>query len=130
MPLFVLILTLGIISPIHSHHLSNLATCVTRLHVIGDFCHITCLSKTVLWHPTLGASKNVKFRLSQNSTKFDVLARFRETIPTAKSVSSSEIYKIFLFLPKLQFCPFSENLNFLGSYTIDGVEPFDLQNGT
>ena len=35
--------------------------------------------------------KTCKFRLSQNSTKFDVVARFRETIPTVKSVSSSEI---------------------------------------
>ena len=41
--------------------------------------------------PTPHASKNVKFRLSQNSTKFDVVARFCETIPTVKSVSSSEI---------------------------------------
>ena len=38
-----------------------------------------------------GASKNVKFRLSWNSTKFNVVARFRKTIPTVKSVSSSEI---------------------------------------
>ena len=26
------------------HPLSNLVTCVTRVHVVGDFCHITCLS--------------------------------------------------------------------------------------
>ena len=26
------------------HPLSNLATCVTWVHVVGDFCHITCLS--------------------------------------------------------------------------------------
>ena len=38
-----------------------------------------------------GASKNVKFRLSRNSTKFDMVARFRETIIMVKSVSSSEI---------------------------------------
>ena len=38
-----------------------------------------------------GASKNVKFRLSRNSTNFDVIARFCETIPTVKSVSSFEI---------------------------------------
>ena len=37
--------------------------------------------------------KTCKFRLSWNSTKFDVVARFRKTIPTVKSVSSSEIYK-------------------------------------
>ena len=40
---------------------------------------------------TLGASKNVKFPLSRNLMKFDVVARFREMIPTVKSVSSSEI---------------------------------------
>ena len=31
--------------------------------------------------PTLVASKYVKFRLSRNSTKFDWVARFLETIP-------------------------------------------------
>ena len=35
--------------------------------------------------------KTCKFRLSRNSTKFDVVARFCETIPTVKSVLSSEI---------------------------------------
>ena len=35
--------------------------------------------------------KMCKFRLFLNSTKFDVVAKFRETIPTVKSVSSSEI---------------------------------------
>ena len=34
------------------------------------------------------------FRLSRNLTKFDRIARFRETNLTAQSVSSSEIYKI------------------------------------
>ena len=46
-------------------------------------------------HTTLGASKNVKFLLSHNSTKFDVVDRFHETIPTVKSVSLSEIKKIY-----------------------------------
>ena len=40
---------------------------------------------------TLSTSKNMKFQLSQNLTKFDVEVKFRETIPTVKSVSSSEI---------------------------------------
>ena len=35
--------------------------------------------------------KTCKFRLSRNSLKFNVVARFRETILTVKSVSSSEI---------------------------------------
>ena len=39
----------------------------------------------------LDASKNMKFRLSRNPTKLDVLAIFRETILTVKFVSSSEI---------------------------------------
>ena len=47
---------------------------------------------------TLGASQNVKFRLSRNSTKLDVVARFRETIPTVKSVSSSEIFFFFFLI--------------------------------
>ena len=40
---------------------------------------------------TLGVSKNVKFRLSQNLTKFERVTRFREMILTVKSVLSSEI---------------------------------------
>ena len=60
-------------------------------------CHTTCLSyhvhfsQVIIWYLTPGASKDVKFRLSRNSTKFDVVARFREMIPTVKSVLSSEI---------------------------------------
>ena len=62
--------------------------------------------------------KTCQFRLSRNSMKFDMLATFRETIPMTKSISSSEIQKYFGFLPKLRFFPFSENLNFLRSYTM------------
>ena len=40
---------------------------------------------------TLGASKNMKFRLSWNSMKFDAVSRFHKMIPTVKSVLSSEI---------------------------------------
>ena len=74
-----------------SHPLTNHATCVTWVHVVDDFCHITCPSHAVLRHLAPGALKNMKFRLSRNSTKFDVVARFRETIPMVKSVLSSEI---------------------------------------
>ena len=43
--------------------------------------------------------------------KFYVLARFRETIPMVKFVSSSEIYRInSRFLTKLQFC--NQNYDF------------------
>ena len=39
-------------------------------------------------HTTLVSLKNVKIQIV---SEFDVVARFRETIPTVKSVSSSEI---------------------------------------
>ena len=35
-------LTFSTISAVRFHHFSTHATCVTRVHVIGDFCHITC----------------------------------------------------------------------------------------
>ena len=63
-------------------------------------------------HPTPDASKNMKFRLSENPTKFDEVTIFHETNSTVKSVLSSEIYKIFGFQPKLPFYHFLENLNF------------------
>ena len=51
--------------------------------------------------------------------KFDVLARFRETIPTIKSVSSSEIQIInFGFLIEITILPFLRKLDFIGSYRI------------
>ena len=74
-----------------SHPLSTHATCVTWVHLLGDCCHITCLSRAILRLSIPVASKNVKFLLSRNSTKFNVLARFCETILTVKSILSSKI---------------------------------------
>ena len=68
-------------------------------------CHVMC-------HPIPDASKNVKFWLSRNPTKFDRVTRFRETNSKVKSVSSSEILKISGFQLKLPFYHFSEKLNF------------------
>ena len=49
--------------------------------------------------------KMCKFRLSRNTTKFYVLARFHETIPTVKSISSSEINRINSgFLTEIIIC--------------------------
>ena len=77
---------------------------------------------------TLGVSKNVKFRLSLNTTKFDGVARFRETIPTVKSVLSFEIEINFDSQPKLSFYPFSENLNFFfGFYILPPLKEFHLR---
>ena len=71
--------------------------------------------------------KTCKFQLSRNSTKFDVLARFRETIPMVKSVSSSEIKRInfgflteiTIFITEITILPFFQKLEFLGSYTFE-----------
>ena len=64
--------------------------------------HMDLPSVTLLWchmaspypamcHPTPHALKNVKSRPPRNLTKFNVVAKFCETISTEKSVSSSEI---------------------------------------
>ena len=45
-------------------------------------------------------------------SKFDGVTRFRETNSTVKSISLSEIKKIFGFQPKLMFYHFSEKLNY------------------
>ena len=46
----------------------------------------------VLWVYLMSIASNfVKIQLSQNSTKFDWVTRFRETNSTVKSFSSSEI---------------------------------------
>ena len=44
--------------------------------------------------------------------KFDGVTRFRKMNSMVKSVSSSEIWKISSFQPKLPFYPFSKKLNF------------------
>ena len=61
-------------------------------HSAPDTWHTVSHSKCAKC-PTLRSlpRKTCKFRLYQNSMKLDVVARFRETIPTVKSVSSSEI---------------------------------------
>ena len=57
--------------------------------------------------------KTCKFRLSRNSTKFNVLARFRKTILMVKSVLSSEIQRInFGFLIEITILPFLRKIGF------------------
>ena len=53
-------------------------------------CHVSS-PYLAMWHPTPHVSKSMKSRPPRNSTKSDVVAKFRETISTEKSVSSSEI---------------------------------------
>ena len=61
-------------------------------HSAPDTWHTVSHSKCVKC-PALRSlpRKTYKFLLSRNLMKFDVVARFRETIPTVKSVLSSEI---------------------------------------
>ena len=65
-------------------------------------------------HLTPHALKNVKSRPPRNPTKFDVVAKFRETISTEKSVSSSEILKNSGFSAEITILPFIQNLGFSG----------------
>ena len=91
-------------------HLAQCEPCIQKYHM----AHVMCLSLKVSCsihmimscHPTPGASKNVKFRLSQNPIKFYGITRFHKTNTTVESVSSSEIYKIFGFQSKLLFYPY------------------------
>ena len=50
--------------------------------------HLKCAKCSAL---RLLPRKTCKFRLSRNSNKFDVVARFRETIPTGNFVLSYEV---------------------------------------
>ena len=72
----------------HSPHHLALMPCV-----ILPWCHVATPGHGhhPMCHPTPGASKNVKFRPSRNSTKFDWITRFREKNSMVKFASSSEI---------------------------------------
>ena len=59
------------------------------IFLISEFFHFPLIH--AMCHSTTYTSNNVKFRLSQSSTKFNVVTRFRKTIPTVKFVSSSKI---------------------------------------
>ena len=58
--------------------------------------------------------KTCKVRLSRNSTKFDVLGKFRETIPMVKSVSSSRSRKFSDFYQNYDFAIFHKIRIFWG----------------
>ena len=76
-------------------------------------------TKIVLRHPNCDASKNVP---TPTVLEFDVLARFRETIPMVKSVSSSKIQRInfgflteiTIFVTEITILPFFQKLEFSG----------------
>ena len=92
----------------YSPYLSSLFDSLTTWHV--PQCEP--LNTYHMSRITLVASKNVKFRLSQNLTKFDAVTRLHENIPTVKSVSSSEIYKNFRFLAEITILPYFRKLKF------------------
>ena len=70
----------------------------------------------ILRHPKRDASKKVQ---TPTVSEFDMLARFREMIPTVKLVLSSKIQRInFEFLTEIMIFPFLRKLDFLGSYTL------------
>ena len=95
------------------HHMAQCEPFLFMPNVTLLRCHVAS-PYIAMCHPTPHASKNVKSRPPRNQTKFDVVTKFREIISTEKSVSSSEVYKNFGFLPKLRFYPFLRKLDFLG----------------
>ena len=97
----------------------HLSSCL--IHSAHDMWHLALEPLTIcqVSLTTPYASKNVKFRPSRNWTKFDVVARFRKIIPTAKFVHHPRSRKILDFLPKLSFYPPSEIWIFRG-FTVAG----------
>ena len=72
------------------------------------------------WTPI--TPKNVKIRLSRNLMKFVWVTRSRKTNPIVSSVSSFEIWRIFMFstytiLAIYHFAIFQKNSIFLGFYS-------------
>ena len=65
---------------------------------------LSSLSPHAMWHSTPRTSKNVKFRLSRNSTKFDWIARFCETNSTMKSVFHPRSRKITFVFSAANYC--------------------------
>ena len=63
-------------------------------------------------HPTPNASKNVKFRLSRNLTKFDELTKFRETNSTVEVRFVIRDLKNFRFSIKIIVLPFLRKTKF------------------
>ena len=77
----------------HGIHATHVAQCEPFLFMPSVTllrCHVAS-PNLAMCHPTPHASTNVKSRSLRNSTKFDVVAKFHETISTEKSVLSSEI---------------------------------------
>ena len=77
----------------HGIHATHVAQCEPFLFMPSVTllrCHVAS-PNLAMCHPTPHASKNVKSRPPQNLTKFDMVAKFRETISTEKFVSSFEI---------------------------------------
>ena len=80
------------------HRGSHLEFKLTALEL--DTWHTVChCHSNFAMYPTRRSfpRKTCKFRLSQNSTKIDVVARFHETIPTVKSILSSVFYRNYDF---------------------------------
>ena len=74
----------------HVTHGSHLDLCLT-CSPFDAWLNVSPPNECQVSLVTPSASKSVKFRLSWNSTKFDVIARFRKTISTMESVSSTKI---------------------------------------
>ena len=87
MSLHFTVLIFGNITAVHFHYFSLIPLMAHEYVLYVTFV----ASKSFYGTRTAMPRKTCQLRLSRNSTKFYVLARFRETIPTVKSVSPFEI---------------------------------------
>ena len=90
-PFYDIITTwLNVSHGIHFPHMANCEPFLFMPSVTLLWCHVASPNLDIC-HPTPHASKNVKSRPPRNLSKFDKVAKFRETISTEKSVLSSDI---------------------------------------
>ena len=79
-------------------------------------------------HPTPVVSKNVKFLLSRNSTKFVWVTRFRETNLVVRSVSSSIISFQPVRYRQIIVLPFFRKIQFFPGFTIATLKHTEIQS--
>ena len=110
----------------YGSHLGSLFELLYTLHVAHCkpliMCQVSCI--------TLGASKNMKFQLSRNSTKFDVVARFHKTIPTVSPLRHLKSRKNLDFPTEITILPFLRKIEFSRVVHSSPLKRISSQNST
>ena len=85
-------------------------------------------SHVVLRHPILSASKSVQIPAVLNSTIFDMVAKFRETIPTVKIRFVIRDLENFQIFTEITILPFFRKLEFSWVLQIGDLSVIFLDN--